>query len=251
MTAARTRGRTATVNGATAAEDTQPSISTLRRAVEDGKPWREALLQAMEQWTLPEETHKGVHRLYLLLGEAFDWLLLARRLGSEIAELIPEDERRSDLHSGRFLLDTPVEEVRRLLGVTKYRMYLNYWYGVTVEQALQLVVQQEVRKERYSLGVRSRRGLTDAVFAKIYGRPRGELLADFRAEWPLSGPDDAPGTELKAFTYWLFKLRVYRSDPARVASDTRKALEWLHDRLGLLPSVAVEELSAHLASHRP
>ena len=66
----------------------------------------------------------------------------------------------------------------------------------------------------------------------------------------MTDPRDAPGTELKAFTYWLFKMRVYRSDPARVASDTRKALEWLHERLGSLPSVAAEELSSHLAMHR-
>ncbi len=251
MTGARTKGRTATVDGA-AVEDPQVAQTTLRlrQAVQDGRPWQEALLQAMEQWTMPEETIGGVHRRYLLLGEAFDWLLLARRLGAEVVELIPEDERRNKLHTGHFIFDIPMVELRRLLGVTKYRAYLNYWYGVTVEQALQLAVQQEVRKERMSLGVRARRGVTDAVFNKIYGRPRGELLAEFRAGWPLSRSDDHPGTELKAFTYWLFKLRVYRSDPARVASDTRKALEWLHERLGALPSIAAEELAAHLATHR-
>ena len=30
--------------------------------------------------------------------------------------------------------------------------------------------------------------------------------------------------DLRAFIYWLFKYRVNQSDPARVASDTRKAL---------------------------
>ncbi len=252
MTGARTKGRTSTLDGQPADEDAQVAQTTLRlrQAVEDGQPWQQALLQAMERWTLPEETIGGIHRRYLLLGEAFDWLLLARRLGAEVTDLIPEDELRNKLHTGHFLLELPVEEVRRLLGVTKYRSYLNYWYGVTVEQALHVAVQREVRKERYSLGTRSRRGLTDAVFNKIYGRSRAELLAEFRAEWPLSRSNDAPATELKAFTYWLFKLRVYRSDPARVASDTRKALEWLHARLGTLPSVAAEELAAHLAAHR-
>ena len=235
-----------------AAEDAQVTLTTLRlrQAIEDGRPWQEALLQAMEQWTLPEETVNGVRRRYLLHGEAFDWLLLARRLGAEVGQLIPEGERRSKLHTGHFLFDMPMEEVRRLLGVTKYRAYLNYWYGVTVEQALYLAVHQEVRKERASLGYTSRRGVTDAVFGRIYGRPRGDLLEEFRAEWPIDDPEDAPGTELKAFTYWLFKMRVHRSDPARVASDTRKALEWLHERLGTLPSVAAEDLSAHLSRHK-
>ena len=35
--------------------------------------------------------------------------------------------------------------------------------------------------------------------------------------------------ELKAFTYWLFKYRMNQSDPARVASDTRKALVQLSE----------------------
>lgn len=257
MTGARTRGQASTLegqwtDGRPSSEDPHIAQTTLRlrQAVEDGRPWQNALLQAMEQWTLPEETIGGVRRRYLLLGEAFDWLLLARRLSAEVAELIPEDERRNKLNTGHFLLEIPVDDVRRLLGVTKYRAYLNYWYGVTVEQALQVAVQQEVRKERISLGFQARRGITDAVFEKIYGRNRGELMAEFRAEWQINDPQDAPGTELKAFTYWLFKLRVYRSDPARVASDTRKALEWLHARLGSLPSVAAEDLAAHLATHR-
>jgi hypothetical protein len=33
--------------------------------------------------------------------------------------------------------------------------------------------------------------------------------------------------EEDAFTYWLFKRRVSRADPARVASDTRKGLRQL------------------------
>jgi hypothetical protein len=33
--------------------------------------------------------------------------------------------------------------------------------------------------------------------------------------------------ELKELTYWLFKHRLRQCDPARVASDTRKALAQL------------------------
>ena len=33
--------------------------------------------------------------------------------------------------------------------------------------------------------------------------------------------------DLKEFTYWLFKYRVLRNDPARVASDTRRGIERL------------------------
>ncbi len=40
-------------------------------------------------------------------------------------------------------------------------------------------------------------------------------------------------SELKEFTYWLFKRRLAAQDPARVASDTRR---------GLLRLQAMEEL---------
>ena len=39
-------------------------------------------------------------------------------------------------------------------------------------------------------------------------------------------------TELKEFTYWLFKRRIKIWDPARVASDTRKGLEKLQSLRG-------------------
>ena len=34
-------------------------------------------------------------------------------------------------------------------------------------------------------------------------------------------------SELKEFTYWLFKYRLKHNDKERVASDTRKALKWI------------------------
>jgi len=34
--------------------------------------------------------------------------------------------------------------------------------------------------------------------------------------------------ELKEFTYWLFKYRIKNTDKERVASDTRKALNWVN-----------------------
>jgi hypothetical protein len=33
--------------------------------------------------------------------------------------------------------------------------------------------------------------------------------------------------ESKEFTYWLFKYRVKHSEPARMASDTKKGLDQL------------------------
>ena len=41
---------------------------------------------------------------------------------------------------------------RDFIGPTKYRAYLNYWYGVIVEEALQLAVEEEVRKRYRARG---------------------------------------------------------------------------------------------------
>ena len=40
-------------------------------------------------------------------------------------------------------------------------------------------------------------------------------------------------TDLKEFTYWLFKRRIGKWDPARVASDTRKGMSALAKLEGL------------------
>ena len=254
MTPPDTRGQAAVVDADASSTGTLPQceqvIHLLQQSIKRGRPWQEALLEAMERWTLPTEVSNGVRQQYLIRGEAFDWLLLARRLAAEVDGLIPAGERRSKLHTGHFIFEFPPEEVRRLLGVTKYRAYLNYWYGVTVEQGLQLAIRSEVRKERVSLGLSPRARVSDTVFGRIYGHPRSVLLAEFREVAFEDDALDSPDTELKAFTYWLFKLRLHTCDPSRVASDTRKALEWLHGKLGTLPSIAAEDLSAYLESHR-
>ena len=67
----------------------------------------------------------------------------------------------------------------------------------------------------------------DPIYERIYGRPRAELLAEFREE---AGQPNSPNislAELHEFMYWLFKFRVKNQEPARVASDTRKALAQL------------------------
>ena len=51
-----------------------------------------------------------------------------------------------------------------------------------------------------------------------------KLLSSFQKERKLAETDGLDLTELKEFTYWLFKLRVRSLEGARVASDTRKGL---------------------------
>jgi len=202
-------------------------MAELRQAVASGQHWFIALLRAMALWTAPEEHVDGRHYRYLIGGEAFDWLLLAERLCLCLDGFIPQEEKEALLLEGRPPLEMSQEEFRRLLGEAKYRAHLNYFYGITVEEALQLATMEEVHKELYGFGLAAWAWEEEAAFQRLYGKPRRELLAAFRAERGLPPSEAISLAELKEFTYWLFKYRLRHSEPARLASDTRKALHFL------------------------
>ena len=199
-------------------------LAGLRDSVQGGaQHWFVAVLQAAGDWPVAEEEVDGRRYRYLIGGEAFDWLLLAERLCEAVADLTPEDEREALLLHARFPTEVTEEEFRRLLGPAKHRAHLNFLYGVQVEEALQLGVAQEVQKERLSK-VWENGHVDEEVCQRIYGAGRRELFERFRGH---SGTDVLSLGDLHEFTYWLFKHRVNNSDPARVASDTRKGLTML------------------------
>ena len=201
-------------------------LARLRELVESGeRHWFTAVLEGAGQWPLAEEEVDGRRYRYLIGGEAFDWLLLAERLCKALADVTPEDEREALLMHGRFPVEVSEEEFRRLLGPAKHRAHLNFFYGVQVEQALQLGVAQEVHKERLCQ-IWENGHIDEEVCSRIYGATRQELLEKFRQTGGLSGDELSSGGSHE-FTYWLFKHRVSNADPARVASDTRKGLAML------------------------
>lgn len=202
------------------------AIRHLEQAITAGRHWYLALLEAIRLWTESEETYNGRHYRYLVDGEALDWLLLAERLCEAVDDLVPEDEKLALLFQGRPPLKLTKERFKELIGGAKYRQYLNYFYGVTVEEALVLSVRGEVRKEWRASGYNEHR-LLDEVYQRIYGATRATLLKRFRREKGYPQLKSITLTELKEFTYWLFKYRLNNCDKARVASDTKKALEQL------------------------
>jgi hypothetical protein len=131
-------------------EEAEQLLSNLREEVAEGKPWFIALVQAIARWPLPEETVRKRDYRYLVGGEAFDWLLLAERLCEELSDLIPREEYEALVFFGRLPSELSEEEFRRLMGHAKYRAHLNYLYGVTLEEMLHLVVEEDVRKEQRS-----------------------------------------------------------------------------------------------------
>jgi hypothetical protein len=200
------------------------AIRHLEQAILNSKHWYLALLEAIRLWTKREEIHNGRHYRYVIDGEALDWLLLAERLCEAVDDLVPEDEKLSLLFHGRPPLKLTKEKFKRLIGGAKYRQYLNYFYGITVEEALVLVVEGEVRKELRISGYNNEHNLLNEVYQRIYGATKTVLLKRFRREKGYPQLRSITLTELKEFTYWLFKYRLNNCDKARVASDTKKAL---------------------------
>jgi len=205
-------------------------IRYLEQAITGGKHWYIALLEAIGLWTVAEEVHNGRRYCYLIDGEAFDWLLLAERLCQEVDGLLPDGEKAALLFHGQPPLDLTIDRFKELIGGGKYHQYLNYFYGITVEEALILAVQEEVRKERRTLGYSSNNdhGVINEVYRRIYGATKPVLLRRFRREKGYPHLKSISLAELKEFTYWLFKYRLKQCDKARIASDTKKALQQLN-----------------------
>jgi hypothetical protein len=71
----------------------------------------------------------------------------------------------------------------------------------------------------------------ELAYETLYGNTRDQLWEVFKIETGVEAAregwrhrdEHSLGSE-DAFTYWLFKLRMERSDPAKIASDTRKGL---------------------------
>jgi hypothetical protein len=208
------------------------AIRHLKQAIDDGKHWYIALLGSIGLWTSAEEVHNNRTYRYIIDDEAFDWLLLAERLCETVDGLLPEDEKDALLFYGRPPLELSARELKKLIGSSKYRQYLNYFYGITVEGALLLAVQGEIDKERRVLGYRSKHESADEAYQRIYNATKAALLKCFRQEKGYSQLKSITLTELKEFTYWLFKYRLKQCEKARIASDTKKALGYLKYQWG-------------------
>ncbi len=203
------------------------AISYLKQAIASGKHWYLALLEVIGLWTKARESIDDRTYSYLIDGEAFDLMLLAERLCQSIDGLIPEEERDELLFHSKPPIQLSIEEIKALIGQGKYSKYLNFFYGIIVEEALISAVQDEVRKERWLAGLNNENDITDEAYRRIYGSTQLALLKKFRKEKGYRQSRSISLSELKEFYYWLFKYRLKKCDKARVASDTKKALLWL------------------------
>jgi len=203
------------------------AISYLQESINSGKNWYISLLESMGLWVTAEEVYNERTYRYLIEGEAFDWLLLAERLCDAVDGLLPQDEKNGLLFYGRPPLSLNSQEAAGYIGEAKYRQYLNFFYGVMVEGVLVLAVEEEVIKERGLLGSRISLDPFDEAYRRIYNVDRVDMLKRFRQEKGYSHLRSTTLSEQKEFTYWLFKYRLKKCEKARIASDTKKALDYL------------------------
>ena len=225
------------------------TVRNMMRSLENGRDWMEVLIEAIALWATPKETYRGRIYNYFIAGEAFDWILLAERLCKTANKLVPKSEREDLLFHGRLPLTFDKSTFRASLGVEKYRGYLNFFYGVTVEEALLLATELEVHKRYASNGVGYKGDYVDAGYVKIYGASRDELLNEF-----YHNTNSKPGrfmklNDHKEFTYWMFKYRLEASDKAKIASDTRKGLDQLQRMINVSPdSMNLDLLSCNFTN---
>jgi hypothetical protein len=205
----------------------EQTVLRMRQAILAGQHWFEALLDAIARWRLPGERIGDREYRYLIHGEAFDWLLLAERLLDEMPDLIPPAEREALLWENRWPIEMDDDDFSLRMGKVKHSAHLNYLYGVLVEEALQLSVEEEIHKEIRCRAWGYDQRVDESMYQRVYGRSREELFALHYQETGVLIRESVSLAEWKAFTYWLFKQRLKLQDKARVASDTRKGLAQL------------------------
>ena len=215
--------------------DIRSTIDSLKANAGWTEPWYESILRAIGEWTLPGETIDGRNWQYVIGGEALDWLTLAQRLATEIPYAIPPNELERLLFRGGLPVEVSPDRFRSLVGPYRYTAHLNFWYGVTVEEALQLAAEEKIRKSRLALCYQDGEQVVQETFRHLYGERQSTLIQEFFGS--ASGTQEHNGpdlslTEHREFTYWLFKKRIQKWHPARVASDTRRGLDKLRELRG-------------------
>lgn len=213
-------------------EEALAAISRLKSDIDSAEcDWKLTVLEAIADWPLANEDVGGEQFEYLIGGEAFNWQLLAQRLLGECDSTISDETLWEWLSDPVLFAGFEEPDFMRAVGVDKFRAHLSYFYGVTVEQSLLVAVEEEVTHRRVGNGRPLSDHSLELAYEMLYGDAREQLWEVFKLETGVQAARDgwrhrdehSLGSE-DAFTYWLFKLRMARSDPAKIASDTRKGL---------------------------
>ena len=202
-------------------------IDRFKTSIATGQHWFLALLEAISNWPVNEESFAGHSYNYVISGEALDMLQISERLLTAAGDLVPEDEKIAFLFHNKPPLQLTMEKTRELLGEQRTEQYLNFFYGIVVEEALTQVVEEEVRKEEHGFCVRSEAQIVEEVYNRVYEISQRVMLRKFRKDMDYTTSRCMTLKQLKEFSYWRFKYRLRHCDKARIASDTKRALSWV------------------------
>jgi len=218
-----------TANGETSATvlAVEEVIGLFKADITSGKNWYLALLGAVKNWPVSEETVGDQTYLYIISGEALDMLQIAERLLKAAGNLVPEDEKMAFLFHNKPPLVLTSEKTKELLGDKRFGQHLNFFYGVTAEEALLQAIEEEVRKEEGGLNLHNEVQIIDETYRRIYDVQQRVLLHQFRKEKGYTSSGSTTLEQMKEFSYWRFKHRLQHCEKPRIASDTKKALDWM------------------------
>ena len=214
-----------TINNSAKKIENRDLVHHFHQSIINGNDWVKELLNVIKHWNIPEETIGKFRYKYLLQKEAFDWKMLANRIINESRALIAAKEAHELLFNNIIPNGYTSNSFKQAIGFEKYTGHLNYFYGIIIEECLLYKVEEELQKERYSNGLTNYKNVTSDSYKKIYGYSEKTLINQFQKINYGETRDIREVTELKEFTYWLFKLRINTKDSSRIASDTAKGLK--------------------------
>ena len=103
-------------------------IASLRRSLKaPDADWMAALFETVAEWPLARETAFDREFVYMIDGEAFDWVAFVERILLEPALKFPDDAHDRLIGTPGFPDEMTEAEFRRRIGVAKHRAYLNYF----------------------------------------------------------------------------------------------------------------------------
>ena len=188
------------------------------------KNYQTNILSMIRLWKIKKNSHYD----YLVGNEALNWKRLAvqilnnikikENLLIEIYQWLSIPEIYSGLSEFQF---------RQLIGFEKYTSYLSYFYGVLIERSILCYVERENYKKRISNG-KSTVNVLNVSYEHIYGFSFINLYEEYCKKSAILNKKHYEYDD-ENFTYYCFKKRIKDSEPAKLASDTKKGTIFLQE----------------------
>ena len=213
---------------------TDSYFELVEKSLKDGLDWREVVLGTIKIWKIPEEKFGNQKLIYLISGEAFNWIRLATRIISSFNIQPPREQINDFLFKGFLPCGFSENKFKSKIGDVKFRGWQNYFYGVIVEESVIELSKLKFMKKVFSSGIDISEKILDEIYKEIYGDIFEVLWEKFNF-YDQKGnrnkkyylPKTTGQSQIDEFTYWLFKNRLMNSTPEVFASRVNEALKYL------------------------